>query len=72
MTPKENAQNLFDAYEKILLQTKYHISGFAIPKMAKECAVACVDEILSASFDCATDDQEIEYWNKVKKEINKL
>ena len=43
---------------------------------AKECALICVDEILSALNNVVGQDdslyEEEKHWNKVKKEINKL
>ena len=72
MKPKEEAKELVDKY-------KYRIiKGVKIEKMsislAKQCALICVDEIMkslrhlkhSSTFD------EIKYYEKVEREINKL
>jgi hypothetical protein len=65
MKAKEEAKDLVDKY-------KYRIiRGVKIEQMtislAKQCALICVDEIIkSFTFD------EIKYYEKVKREINKL
>lgn len=60
MTPKEKAEELVEKYDETLtyLESK---------SKAKQCALIAVDEILSLLW-CA----DLEYWNKVKKEIEKL
>jgi hypothetical protein len=71
MTPKEKARELYDKYWKIIdtLTTK-------------QCALIAVDEVLENVNYFFTElekdglpnkfDDEIEYWNEIKKEINKL
>ncbi len=43
-------------------------------RLAKQCALICVDEILLAIdwHDHETPNKEIQYWNDVKEFINKL
>ena len=65
MTPKEKAQKLFDKF----IQTNGN-SFFA-----KECALIAVDEILlylKNSDDVMTSIKAVDYWQEVKKEIEKL
>jgi hypothetical protein len=71
MTPKEKARELYDKYWKIIdtLTTK-------------QCALIAVDEVLENVNYFFSElekdglpnkfDDEIEYWQEVKKEINKL
>jgi hypothetical protein len=65
MKAKEEAKDLVDKY-------KYRIiRGVKIEQMtislAKQCALICVDEIIkSFTFD------KIKYYEKIKREINKL
>jgi hypothetical protein len=70
MTAKEKATEFFNklneeirSFEGVLLRGK----GF---EMTRRCALIAVDEILK-TFDCTTP-QSIEYWQEVKKEIQKL
>jgi hypothetical protein len=77
MTPKEKAEDL-------LYQMRYnHMSGTLTKKKAKRCASIAVDEIIDASptnplkssyIELYSDmvDECIEYWQEVKKEIEKL
>ena len=70
MTPKEKAKELF-------MDMKYHIPYVHDPtepsedKIAKECALIAVDEILKITW---VDKFLIveDYWNEVKQEIEKL
>jgi len=72
MTPKEKAEELVDKYVsfakgKILFQLTM--------ESAKQCALIAVDEILKAVND--PDDtflskDGVDYWENVKKEIEKL
>jgi len=63
MTPKEKAEELVGLY--------YEVDGDSIYDgitwgMAKECALICVDEIQKVT------NYEINYWEEVKQEIEKL
>ena len=65
MTPKEKAQKLVEKF----IQTNGN-SFFA-----KECALIAVDEILlylKNSDDVMTSIKAVDYWQEVKKEIEKL
>jgi len=63
MTPKEKAEDL-------LYQMRYdHMSGILTKKKAKRCAKIAVGEILSVVWYVPVD---IEYWQEVKQEIEKL
>jgi hypothetical protein len=66
MTPKEKAQELVD---------KYYNFGDQEFDYSKEFALIAVDEILDVDcFDMSEEpfDNHIEYWNKVKQEIEKI
>ena len=73
MTPKEKAEELVDKYHKIHAINNYEV---------KQCALIAVDEILEnvdyffkeLEKDNLPNkfDDEIEYWNEVKQEINNL
>ena len=73
MTPKEKAQELFDKYFEAT--NNYY--------QAKQCALIAVDEIINSSptnplkggyIELYSDmvDEAIEYWQKVKHEIEAL
>ena len=67
MTPKEKAKELVDKFMEYSDAADEH--GFA-----KQCALIAVDEIMDAidwhGFE--TPNKEIEYWEEVKQEIQKL
>jgi len=64
MTPKEKAKELVENfYCNIDFNECYQGSKTS----AKQCALICVDEILNFY-----DRVDLEYWQEVKQEINKL
>jgi hypothetical protein len=65
MTPKEKAEELF---YKMLSTDKVDDYSFVGSKVAKQCALICVDEILPIN----SNPKAIEYWEEVKQEIEKL
>jgi len=63
MTPKEKAEEFLDLYEFIVLDKLY----------AKQSAITCCNEIIEAlSFHSWQNRNQIEYWEQVKHEIQKL
>ena len=71
MEAKEKGKELVSDFTSEILKTDYSISGFVILKLAKQCALICVDEMIN----CNTIYMEgcyIEYWQEVKQEIIKL
>ena len=74
MTAKEKAKELVDKFTLEVLKIDYNISGFVIPKLAKENALICVDEFIDAlSFNSSpTAEGLTEFYEEVKEEINKL
>ena len=69
MTPKEKAKELVDKMWNI--DERYGSIGF---HEAKQCALVAVDEILDAVdwHEFETPNEELNYWNKVKHEIDQL
>jgi hypothetical protein len=67
MSPKNKAEELVNKY---LMNTPV---GFHIDD-AKECALIAMDEIIKQCWDYRDIDLEAsyDYWNEVKKEIEKL
>jgi hypothetical protein len=74
MTPKEKAKELF-------MDMKYHIPYVQDPtepsedKIAKQCALIAVDEILFSNntiFETNIPHECWKYWIEVKQEIEKL
>ena len=63
MTPKEKAIELIDKFEH---ETYSLIQG----QLSKQCALIAVDEILSVIWINLNDD--VDYWAKVKQEIENL
>jgi hypothetical protein len=78
MTPKEKAEELFGKYA-IYLRANLRYDEEA-NEDAKVCALIAVDEILKRTRSVDTmppncqkiDENTKEYWQKVKKEIEKL
>lgn len=66
MNPKEKAEELVSNY----LWPQRAFNELAKRKVASECAIICVDEILNAVTTIA--DKKYEYWLEVKTEIEKL
>jgi hypothetical protein len=76
MTPKEKAEEVFLIFSKQgLHQISPFINRTIRKQIIKQCALIAVDEILkftySLKFGNALSD-ELEYWEEVKKEIEKL
>jgi hypothetical protein len=70
MTPKQKAKKLFDKYE-------YYVRMYNddTPRldMQKQCALIAVDEMLSFMFLSENENSFwINFYNKVKQEIEKL
>jgi len=71
MTPKEKAEELVLRYLRIDNNTKEWFNSH----IAKQCALIAVDEILNTLYSIPFGnalDNELEYWNEVKQEIEKL
>jgi len=64
MTPKEKAKELFDKY------TKFQ-NGYGYEYKTKQCALIAVHEILKY-LELDGFPLEVEYWQKVKHEIENL
>lgn len=75
MKPKEKAKELFDKY-CLALKTEGDEFGYWTNIIqAKQCALICVDEILEIDcFDMSQKnfENQIQYWENVKKELEKL
>lgn len=80
MTPKEKADELFSKYVNIGLVQDIMVTD---DEIAKQCSLIAVDEIMSngllenqPKFNMMRGDaptpQQIDYWSKVKTEINNL
>jgi hypothetical protein len=67
MTPKEKAKELVVKYEPLLYQGYGDLDGYQV---AKDCALICVDEMISVMETSFYMDSE--YLEEVKQEINKL
>jgi hypothetical protein len=63
MTPKEKAKELVDKFTVVGLQQR--AEGY-------QCALIAVDEILNNEIGMLYYDSDIEYWQQVKQEIEKL
>ena len=81
MTPKEKAKELFKKQYQLIWSIDW---GLNVDKdaeryeAAKQCALIAVDEILNLNFNINCDATErcvnpvIEFWQQVKKQIEKL
>ena len=69
MTPKEKAEELVNQYEH---STYSQVQG----ALAKQCALIAVDEILDLKHIITLrrnmHEMELEFWDEVKQEIEKL
>ena len=64
MTPKEKAKDLVNRF--FIEVDSYYVEDIVSQPKAKQCALVCVDEIQKVT------NYEINYWEEVKQEINKL
>ena len=84
MTPKEKAEELVERFGRVIPFQDTYYSEEELYKMhkknAKQCALICVDEIISIpSIQIAYIEEwsnnsksKESYWREVKQEINKL
>lgn len=70
MTPKQKAEELFDKMSTNNGDEHHHCTYY----VAKQCALIAVEEIKEAIFWHPYERPyfELEYWNEVKQEIEKL
>jgi hypothetical protein len=79
-SPKEKALELVEKYKIIIADHVVDmkiIYGTLTNKLAKQCALIAVDELISISlpsseFGGVITNNTTEYWNDVRNEINKL
>ena len=65
---KEKAKELVEKYLKKIIELAY--AETKTKELAKQCALICVDEVLSVGF--LDTNYLYQYWEEVKQEINKL
>jgi len=73
MTPKEKAEELVLKYLKIKRHKMFN--GFWHKMISKQCALIAVDECIELLLNINPHmafPQHVEYWQKVKHEIEKL
>ena len=72
MTPKDKALELYNKYEQL---GRDFTRGVSMKEFAKQCALIAVEEILKTNpyeWDGEDLNLNIEYWQEVKQEIEKL
>lgn len=72
MTPKEKAIELYESFYYITPQT---VSTEKQDKLAKDCALKCVNELINVLFNLPTipfNIDQTDYFRKVKEELNNL
>lgn len=81
MTPKEKAIHLAQKFEGLTASPFDGKGNLRLNESAKQRALICVDEILSAKYDCGCEQSIVvdgkyqtytTYWQQVKTEIEKL
>ena len=83
MTPKDKAEELFIKYRNIIIDDVINMKPayfIMSDKMAKQCALIAVDEIIKRTRSVNTmppncqkiNENTKEYWKEVKSEIEKL
>ena len=72
MTPIEKANELYSKYDDLL--NKDFGNPIVFDNQIKQCALIAVDEILEMDLPILEEDADefYDYWEQVKKEINKL
>ena len=70
LEPKEKAIELFNKFKLAPIGPIY----FMHPQHSKKCAIIAVDEIIKQCWDYRDIDLQAsyDYWQEVKKQINKL
>lgn len=70
MNPKQKAQEIFDLYFEEMLSFGFYLHNSQIIKLV----LIAVDEIIEAIFwhPLESPNEELEYWQEVKNEIQKL
>jgi hypothetical protein len=74
MTPQEKANQLFQSFG-VAIAERVDVDGFVCnTEQAKQCALIAVDEIMHVIdwHEFETPNEELNYWNQVKEEIQKL
>ena len=67
LTPKEKAKELIEKYQFV------EIANYTSMFEVKECALIAVDEIIDAlDFNQWQNAKQINYWQEIKQEIEKL
>ena len=71
MTPKDKALELYNKYEQL---GRDFTRGVSMKEFAKQCALIAVEEIKEAIFwhPFESPNFELEYWQEVKQDIEKL
>jgi hypothetical protein len=73
MTPKEKAKDLINSYRIILMSEDTECGNEILcTSIAKQNALIAVNEIINAYVVWYKDSIPYEYWQQVKKEIEKL
>lgn len=77
MTPKEKAMQLVDQYMDLSDEQEYNTPRYMTKEMAIQCALRTLDEIINELDHTHFADDDycewiINYWNEVKKEIEKI
>jgi hypothetical protein len=71
MTPKDKAKELIKKYVEFKIDGQHRIFGI---ELSKQCALIAVDEICEAInwHEFQVPNEEFNYWNRVKLEIQRL
>jgi hypothetical protein len=79
MTPKEKAKELYNKFNPHSLNKNFYEEDVEV-KSTKQCALIAVDEIINSNPTSQLSDpflgnriyENVNYWEQVKKEIEKL
>jgi hypothetical protein len=69
MTPKERAEELVDSYYN---SNSEGDTGWMAKNDAKQCALIAVNEIIHLEIVLGIDNQDFEFWQQVKQEIQMI
>ena len=68
ITPQEKAIELIHTFMDIGEEQEYNTPRYLSKDVAKQCALIAADQVLDTTFNLV----QLEFWMKVKQEIEKL
>lgn len=72
--PKDKAEELIDKFDECLNHIACGSNGIEdhLKERAKQCALICVNEIINSYGNNEWYNNDIQYWNQIKRAIEEL